>query len=236
MAKRNNRISILYQDRDLIALNKPPGILSVPLKDGRSRNLLELLNEYLLSSKCKAGIVHRIDRYTSGVVLFAKRPKARTELVRQFRARSPRRIYLALIYGQLKNPQGELRHYLKLTTRSFSQVISNRKDPDAAEAVLRYRLLEQFSSAALVEVELVSGLKNQIRAQFAAIGHPLVGDQQYPGHGRKTEDIPLDRQALHAHILGFQHPSTSEFIEVEAPLPKDLKQLLQSLRTADTVR
>jgi len=232
MASRSNRISILYQDRHLIVVNKPAGILTVPLKNGQSRNMLQLLDDYLMSSKCRAGVVHRIDRYTSGAVLFAKHPDVRAKLVRQFRAHTPRRVYLALVYGQLQNPQGELRHYLKLTNRSFGQVVSRCSDPDATEAILRYRLVEQFLPAALVEIELETGLKNQIRAQFAANGHPLIGDRQYPGAGSKAKNISLNRQALHAHILSFQHPMTSSAVEVTAPLPADLQRLLQRLRTA----
>lgn len=215
---------IVHEDVHLLVADKDPGILTVPIPGKHSRNLKELLDQYLTSQKRKALPVHRIDRYTSGLVVFAKNEKAKARLVTQFRARSPERVYLALVRGEGMEAQGTLRHRLELTTDGFRQRVVRK---GGTEAVTHYRVAERFPGVTLLEVRLESGLKNQIRVQFRAAGHPLVGDRHYsPGESR---EVQLKRQALHAWKLGFVHPGTGKPVRYEAPLAADMERLLTRL-------
>jgi 23S rRNA pseudouridine1911/1915/1917 synthase len=218
---------IVFEDVHLIVADKDAGILTVPIPGKRSRNLKELLDRYLRSQKRDALPVHRIDRYTSGLVVFAKNRRAWQRLVAQFRARSPERVYLALVRGEVAGDGGTLRHRLELTQDGFRQRIARQ---GGTEAVTHYRVLERLPGATLLEVRLESGLKNQIRVQFRAAGHALVGDRHY---AREEAGEPfLKRQALHAHRLGFLHPATGKPVSFEAPLAGDMERLIARLRKA----
>jgi 23S rRNA pseudouridine1911/1915/1917 synthase len=216
---------IVFEDRHMLVADKDPGVLSVPIPNKRSPNLKDLLDRYLLSQKREALPVHRIDRYTSGLVVFAKHPKARENLVAQFRARTPERVYLALVRGDLANDSGTLRHHLELTTDGFRQRVARE---GGTEAVTHYRVLERLRDATLLEVRLESGLKNQIRVQFRAAGHPLVGDRHYE-HSEQAEKT-LSRQALHAWKLVVVHPDNGKPLHLEAPPPRDFELTLERLR------
>lgn len=218
------RAGILYEDKDVIAVNKPAGILTVPIPGMKSANLQERLDDHLRKQKKQAWTVHRIDRYTSGVVLFAKNSRARKDLIRQFRNHEPGRIYLALIRGVPDPPEGELVHHMKRIKQGFRNVIVPKSDPKASEARLKYRVTERFKNTSLVEVALVTGLKNQIRVQFAELGHPTVGDRHYASD--EQEEKLIHRQALHASRLEFVHPGTKQTVALTAPWPKDFHRLI----------
>lgn len=218
---------IVFEDADLIVADKDPGILTVPIPGKSSRNLKDLLDRYLMGQKREAHVVHRIDRYTSGLVLFAKNRRARGALVAQFRQRTPERVYLALVRGVPAAESGTLRNRLELTADGFRQRVVRE---GGTEAVTHYRVVERLPAAALLEVRLESGLKNQIRVQFRAAGHPLVGDRHYARE--EAAEVKLGRQALHAWKLSFVHPGTGKPVSFEAPLPRDLERALRSLRQA----
>ncbi|MHB8766622.1 MAG: RluA family pseudouridine synthase, partial [Deferrisomatales bacterium] len=173
---RQRPFRIVHEDSHLLVADKDPGILTVPLPGKQSRNLKALLDRYLVSQKREALPVHRIDRHTSGLVVFAKNRGAWQHLVAQFRARTPERVYLALVRGEVPAESGTLRHRLELTTDGFRQRVVTQ---GGTEAVTHYQVAERLGGATLLEVRLESGLKNQIRVQFRAAGHPLVGDQHY---------------------------------------------------------
>ncbi len=219
---------IVHEDRDLVVVDKPAGLLAVPIKGARVENLRDLLNAHLSRRRHKAIIVHRIDRYTSGLMVFAKHERAHAHLVRQFLAHTPRRIYLALVRGRPEPPQGELRHYLKLTRHGFRQAVVAGQGAGGTLAVTRYRVAEALEAASLLEVELVTGLKNQIRVQLAAAGVPVVGDRHYAPGERNAPGI--DHQALHAHRLGFLHPGSERYMEFRADPPEDFVRVLRALR------
>lgn len=225
MSRRGRPFEIIHTDSDLIVVSKPSGLLTVPIRASRAPSLLSLLNEFLGRQKVSAHIVHRIDRYTSGLVVFAKHPKARHELVRQFLEHSPVRTYLAVVVGSLSKDEGVLEHYMKRTDAGFRQSCKARRFPGSSQARLSFRVLERLKRCSVVEVQLDTGFKNQIRAQFAEIGHPLVGEQQYcrkdPRFGK------FDHQALHAWKLSFSHPTTKRELHFTAPLPGDLHALLK---------
>lgn len=218
---------IVHEDADVVVVDKKAGLLTVPIPGSRARNLKDLLDRYLQGRTGRALQVHRIDRYTSGLVVFAKTPRARELLVAQFRERTPERLYLAIVRGAVAQEAGALRHRLELTTHGFRQRVVAR---GGTEAVTHYRVLERLRGVTLLEVRLETGLKNQIRVQLQAAGHPLVGDRHY--EATEAQEARLARQALHAWRLGFTHPGTGRSVRYEAPLAADMERLLAALRGA----
>jgi 23S rRNA pseudouridine1911/1915/1917 synthase len=235
-APRQSRIqgtpfTIIYEDKDILVANKKAGILTVPIPGKSSKNLEEIINNYLISQKRSAQAVHRIDRFTSGLVVFGKGRNAWGNLVEQFREHTPERVYLAVVRGVPRKDEGTLRHQLKLTKNGFRQLVVRT---DGTLAITHYKVLEKFDGASLLEVRLETGLKNQIRVQFRAIGNPLVGDRHYsPG---EEEEVLLDRQALHAWKLSFKHPAEGRIVSFEAPLPQDMESLIARLRKGGAKR
>jgi 23S rRNA pseudouridine1911/1915/1917 synthase len=174
--------------------------------------------------------VHRIDRDTSGVVLFAKDGRTHAALKQQFRERTPERVYLAVVYGHPVPESGRWRDYLVWDGRALIQKETDAKDPRAAEAISHYRLVEKFASTSLIEVRLTTGKRNQIRIQARLRGHTLVGEVRYTFGPDELRPIPFKRQALHAWRLAFQHPVGKRPMTCEAPLPADIQKLLADLR------
>ena len=231
-------LPIVYEDDALVVLDKPPGLLAVPLPvDRRSdaRSVFEDLKAYLAKrGRRRPFVVHRIDRDTSGLVLFAKSAAAQQTLKAQFKRREPERVYLAIVYGRPSPPSGTWRDTLAWDRRSLIQKETSPRDPRGKEAVSRYRVVEQFARAALVEVTLVTGRRNQIRIQARLRGHTLVGEQRYVFGPDDLRPIMFDRQALHAHRLAFRHPGDGRVLRFEAPLPADLAALVDRLRRRES--
>ncbi len=225
---RSRGYGMIHEDAHLLVVDKDPGILSVPIPDKHSANVQDLLNRYLEPTKQRALTVHRIDRYTSGLIVFAKNRRARERLVAQFRAHTPERFYLALMRGQPEDDEGVLEHRLELTLDGFRQQVVSK---GGTLAVTHYRVLERMPAACLLEVQLDTGLKNQIRVQFAAAGMPLVGDRHYDP--REAQD-PLRRQALHAWRIGFAHPADGELVQFQAPIPVDFERAMERLRLGES--
>jgi 23S rRNA pseudouridine1911/1915/1917 synthase len=176
--------------------------------------------------------VHRIDRDTSGLVLFARTPEARAALKDQFERRAPTRVYQAVVEGTVDPPRGTWRDQLAWDAERLRQRKAHATDARGKDAVAEYSVIEQFEQAALVEVSLVTGKRNQIRVQAGLRGHPLLGERQYRfGSPPEPPGVPhIGRQALHAWRLGFHHPTTSRLVTVTAEPPTDFTQLLASLR------
>ena len=170
-------ISVLYEDDAVVVLDKPAGLLAVPIKGSDTPSALSLLSAELKLKRERASVVHRIDRFVSGALLFAKTGVARDALVRQFLDHTPVRQYLAVLRGRLDLEAGTLVHYFR--RQGMFQQLRTARDPQAARAELRYSVERLFADASLVRVELVTGLQNQIRAQFSAMGHPVIGDRKY---------------------------------------------------------
>jgi 23S rRNA-/tRNA-specific pseudouridylate synthase len=168
---------------------------------------------------------HRIDRYTSGLVAFARSRAAWAALRSQFASGAPERVYLAVATGRVERERGTLEHRLVEDPRSLKV----RASPRGRRAASAYRVLERFPHATLLEVHLDTGRRNQIRVQLAAEGHPLVGDHSY---GKPSPLI--GRTALHAARLAFDHPTTGKRVELASPLPRDLERLVSRLRKGDS--
>ncbi len=222
---RPARFQVLYEDSDIIAVNKAAGILSVPFQGGDSPNVYGLLKRYLARKKQRPSIVHRIDRYTSGILVFAKHDRARENLVRQFMRHLPRREYLAIVRGEPARKEGILVHHLRQIRSGFRQTVQEKPGKDTEEARLRYRVLRSANAVSIVAISLDTGLKNQIRAQFAAIGHPVVGDRQYSED--EAANSSIDHQALHAGYLQIVHPRTGKKMQFSIEPPRDFREFAE---------
>lgn len=228
-AKDDYGFSVVYEDDELFVVDKPAGMLAVPIPGSSVMNMLDLVQAYFdESSYADANTAHRIDRYTSGLMVFAKTKEAYHHLFEQFKNHLPKRSYLAVVRGLLDTDYGELTHHLKLVKDGFRNIVVDENDKDAAPARLTFKVEERFLSTSLVRVNLDTGLKNQIRVQFNAIGHQLVGDRHYAPKEEKEQLI--NRQALHAREISITHPSTGEVIQFTADLPADMLRLLDHYR------
>jgi 23S rRNA pseudouridine1911/1915/1917 synthase len=227
---RHNRLSgklvRLYEDDAVVALDKPAGLATVPVKGSDTPSAWSLLSAELKTRRQRAFVVHRIDRFTSGILLFAKTEADRDTLVRQFLAHTPVRQYLAVIRGHLSSKEGMLVHYFR--REGMFQKLTTERDPQAARAELRYVVERSLRAASLVRVTLVTGLQNQIRVQFSAIGHPVIGDRKY--HPAESSERRIARVALHAVRLQFIHPRSGQSVSIECDPPSDFQSLLQALR------
>jgi 23S rRNA pseudouridine1911/1915/1917 synthase len=225
-------LRIVYEDDALLVVNKPAGLLAVPL-DRRSGadSAYDRIKRYVQGrGKDRPVVVHRIDRDTSGLVVFGKDERAGRRLKEQFIQLQPERTYWAVVHGRPRPEQGTWRNRLAWDREALIQRESDRVDPGGSDAVSEYRVLERFTHASLIEVRLVTGRRNQIRLQAQLHGHPLVGERQYAPVGPPPRREAFPRQALHACRLAFRHPIDNRRLEFEAPLPPDLADLLARLR------
>jgi 23S rRNA pseudouridine1911/1915/1917 synthase len=218
-------IAVLYEDDAVVAVDKPAGLPAVPIAGSNAPSAWTILAAELKRRRQGAFVVHRIDRFTSGVLLFAKTRTARDVLVRQFLKHTPVRQYLAVVRGRLAEKEGKLVNYLRRD--GMFQKTSRESDPEAARAELSYSLERPLRDASLVRVTLVTGLQNQIRVQFSAAGHPVIGDRKY--RAEEASERRIARVALHAASIGFPHPVTRETVTVESPLPADMRSLIAGL-------
>lgn len=228
-------LSVLHEDEAIVVVDKPAGLLVEPLpgRHGEEPTLVNLLADYdRHAPRARSYVVHRIDRDTSGLVLFARTPAARDALKAQFRQHMPERVYRAVVLGRPAPTTGTWRDSLAWDPSSLRQRKAHGRDSRASDAEARYQVTEPFADAALIEVQLVTGKRNQIRVQAAMRGHPLLGERQYRfGAPPEPPTLPhIDRQALHAWKLGFIHPTTGHRVQYVSTLADDFTALLAALR------
>jgi 23S rRNA pseudouridine1911/1915/1917 synthase len=221
----SRKLTVLYEDDAVVVLNKPAGLPAVPIKGSRTDSAWSLLSAQLERKRQHAFVVHRIDRFTSGILLFAKTQRDREALIQQFLSHTPVRDYLAVLRGHLKNKQGTLVHFLR--REGMFQKLCSENNAGAARAELRYSVEGHLRGASLVRVALVTGLQNQIRVQFSAIGHPVIGDRKY--HPAESSERLIARVALHAARLQFVHPRTGAPVSIDCEPPQDFQYLVQKL-------
>lgn len=234
--RADEALQIVYEDESLVVVDKPPGLLTVPLA---RRETAGTVQDFLVALFRGRGmkpphVVHRIDRDTSGLVVFARNPRAQAALKAQFRRREPERVYLAVVWGRPDPAEGTWVDTLVWDGEALAQEAVDPRHPRGARAMTRYRTVERFTDAALLELRLHTGKRNQIRIQAALRGHPLVGERQYVNSRDAGRSIDFPRQALHAHRLAFRHPSSGAPVQFEAPLPADFEDLLRRLRAGVT--
>jgi 23S rRNA pseudouridine1911/1915/1917 synthase len=225
-------LRIVYEDQSLIVVDKPAGLLAVPLpRRAEAPSVYDLIEQHFRHrGKRKPFVVHRIDRDTSGLVVFAKSAAVQAHLKEQFKRRLPERVYLAVVYGAPEPASGVWRDHLVWDRRALVQKETHPRDPRGREAISEYRTLEAFPGAALIEVRLRTGKRNQIRLQARLRGHTLVGEERYVYGPETLRPIKFPRQALHAARLEFLHPVEGRALVFVAPLPDDITELLRQLR------
>lgn len=225
-------LDIAYEDDVLVVVNKPAGVLTVPLE--RKRDAPSVFDQIVMylkpAGRRRPFVVHRIDQDSSGLVVFAKDPISQGRLKAQFKRREPERVYLAVVYGKPDPPSGTWRDRLVWDTTALIQKETHPRDPQGTDAICEYTTLETFRDASLIEIRLETGRRNQIRIQARLRGHTLVGEQRYTYGPDSLRTIAFGRHALHARRLAFRHPVDERAMEFEAPLPKDLEDLLVRLR------
>ena len=235
-------LSILYEDRDVIVLNKPPGLVVHPGAGHKSGTLANALLFHCpglegLGDGIRPGIVHRLDKETSGCIVVAKNDLAYKSLSRQFKMRKVRKVYLALVYGEVKTPAGVIKLPIGRHPKDRKKMSTQSRQSRSTET--RWKIKEGFSGVTLLEVDLKTGRTHQVRVHCAAMGHTVVGDAKYGKKGRwkrvpsrQTREVlrTVRRQMLHAWQLTFLHPKTEELISFESPLAKDMASVLDSLR------
>ncbi|HZJ02678.1 MAG TPA: RluA family pseudouridine synthase [Thermoleophilia bacterium] len=219
-------VCVLYEDEWLLVVDKPAGMVVHPAKGHRSGTLVNALAGRGISGgeDFRPGIVHRLDRDTSGLMMVAKSPGVHRRLQEMIRAREIDRRYLALVHGDLANPSGTIEAPIgRDPVRRKTMTVGGS---GSRSAVTHFRVLERLGDFTLIEARLETGRTHQIRVHFLAIGHPVAGDPVYA----RRDPLALGRQFLHSHSLRLSHPRTEEDLSVQSELPAELEEILGVLR------
>jgi RluA family pseudouridine synthase len=219
---------LLYEDRDILVVDKPPGLLTVGTDSDKSRTVYFILTDYVRKGSARSQnrvyIVHRLDRETSGVLVFAKNEEAKLRLQGQWQETEKK--YLAVVYGKCKKRSETITTYL---AENKARVVYSTSDPEKGKlSHTAYRMLRQTKDFALLEVDLLTGRKNQIRVHLAGIGHPIVGDKKY-GKGDESHA----RLALHARTISFKHPFSGKQLVFSAEVPAYFSKLAGGISRED---
>ena len=231
-------LDIRYEDEDLLVMNKPAGLVVHPASGEETATLVHALLYHCrgqlsgIGGVERPGIVHRIDKDTTGCLVVAKNDFTHTRLSDQFKERSVNKIYLAIVCGELAHERGEIRAALARHPNHRMSVVVD--DEDGRDARTSFRLLERFAGATLVEAKIHTGRTHQIRVHFQHIGYPLAGDAIYgKRHNARLKERlgrAIPRQMLHSHLLEFVHPRDGRPMSIRVPPPADFDQLLEALR------
>jgi 23S rRNA pseudouridine1911/1915/1917 synthase len=225
-------LKILFEDADILVLNKPAGLVVHPAPGHSDGTLVNALLHHCkdikgIGGELRPGIVHRLDRDTSGVLVIAKNDLAMAGLSAQFKSREVRKQYAALVWGQPVPAQGTIKTLVGRSSHDRKKM--SAKPASGRPAITHYETIQKFPEVSLLRVRIETGRTHQIRVHLAHIGHPVVGDTQY-GRARKTiRPVPAERQMLHAEQLAFAHPRTGLPLEFKAPIPEDMRTLLKQL-------
>ena len=231
---RHPKLRVVYEDDALIVVEKKNGLLTVPVKaDSKETTVFSILKEYVRkqSHRNTVHVVHRLDRETSGLLVFAKSPELQEYMRTYWRQLVTKRTYVALVEGKLEKKEGKITSWLTENPRT-ALVSSSPVDNGGQLAITNYKVLRESNlqtdemdlgaAYSLVELNLETGRTNQIRVHMASMGHPVVGDRKY-GHG--NESSPIDRLCLHARVLEFIHPMTEKKVRFEASTPKEFARI-----------
>jgi 23S rRNA pseudouridine1911/1915/1917 synthase len=223
-------LDIAYEDSDVIVINKPRGMVVHPAPGHTSGTVVNALMYHCkdlsgINGELRPGIVHRIDKDTSGLLMAAKHDKAHASLAAQLKDHSVTRKYIAVVHGNIAHDHGTIDAPIGRDSNDRKMYTVTEKN--SKHAVTHFLVLERFGDYTMVELKLETGRTHQIRVHMKFIGHPLVGDPMY---GR-SKGMQMNGQALHAAILGFVHPMNETYLEFSAPLPDDMEHLLERLRT-----
>ncbi len=223
-------LDILYEDEDLLMVNKPKGMVVHPAAGHRTGTLVNAVMYHCrgqlsgINGVMRPGIVHRIDRDTTGVLVICKNDHAHNHVAEQLKEHSITRKYTAIVTGVLKEDEGTIDAVIGRHPTERKKMAAGVKN--GKHAVTNYRVLQRFAGHTLIECQLETGRTHQIRVHMASIGHPILGDTVY---GSSRNPYHLEGQALHARVLGLVHPVSGAYVEVEAPLPEYFQMLLKKL-------
>lgn len=223
-------LNIVYEDEDVIVLNKPQGMVVHPAHGNYTGTIVNALLSHCdnlsgINGVMRPGIVHRIDKDTSGIIIIAKNNEAHVSLSEQLKEHSITRRYTALVEGVVKPDEGTIETMIGRNPRNRKEMAIVSRN--GKRAVTHYTVLERFENYTLIEARLETGRTHQIRVHMAHIGHPIVGD---PVYGFKKQKFHTEGQLLHARVLGFIHPRLGEYREFEAPLPDYFVSILSKIR------
>ncbi len=224
--KKLKGLTIIYEDKDLLVVDKESGLLSVSTgKELLKETAYNIINDYVKgkNAKEKAYVLFRLDRETSGLMVFAKNPEIQEDLQHEWILHPPKRSYLGVIEGPLVPAKGTITHWL--TENKNFVVFASKTDNGGLEAVTEYETIKSNSRYSVIRLTPTTSRKNQLRVQLQFIGHPIVGDKKY---GSKIS--PLRRIALHADELEFTHPRTKEKIQLSSPLPKKMQVMVDAIQ------
>lgn len=231
----NLPVEVVWEDEHMIVVNKPPEMAMYP---GLGHDSGTLMNAVVavcrklssVGAPLRPGVVHRLDKDTSGLIVIAKDDATHHNLAEQFKERGIEKHYLTLVYGNLRQDKGEIKTLIGRSAASRKKM--SAKPRRGKEAITQYEVIKRLKSASLVKVRIITGRTHQIRVHFASIGFPVLGDTLY---GKKTSitfgqrQINFPRQMLHAYHLKLTHPVTNEIMEFNAPMPEDMKRALEEL-------
>lgn len=230
IAPENIPLDILYEDEDVIVVNKARGMVVHPAAGVSSGTLVNALLAHCkdlsgINGALRPGIVHRLDKDTSGVMIAAKNDAAHRSLAEQIQEKTAKRVYWAILTGNIREEEGVIHGAIGRNPKDRQKMAVVREN--GKDATTNFRVLERFGAYTLVECRLMTGRTHQIRVHMAYIGHPVLGDPKY---GAKKCPFSIEGQALHSKTLMFTHPRTGEKMEFEAPLPEDMQIILDELR------
>ncbi|MFC2160798.1 RluA family pseudouridine synthase [Acidobacteriota bacterium] len=225
----NIPLKILFEDKDILVIEKPSGLVVHPGAGSANHTLVNALLYFCASlrdvgEEDRPGIVHRLDKDTSGVMVVAKTQMAYVELQRQFKAREVEKLYLGLVWGRMPEKTGQISWAIGRHEKHRQRISIRTNKPKAAET--HFTVRQEWSDFSLLEMRPYTGRTHQLRVHFSASGHPLVGDTIY---GRKKTKLPISRLFLHALQLSFVHPETKNRVEFDSPLPIELTEYLEKL-------
>ncbi|MFH0878897.1 MAG: RluA family pseudouridine synthase [Lentisphaerota bacterium] len=226
-------LDVLYEDADLIVVNKPPGLVTHPAPGHEDGTLVNALLHHCrdlggIGGELRPGIVHRLDKDTSGVLVIAKNQFSMPALVAQFKSRAVRKEYLALVWGWPQKASGTIETLIGRNPHDRKKM--SAKPSHGRPAITHYEILRFYANTSLLRIRIETGRTHQIRVHMAFAGHPVVGDKQY---GRAPRDVPrveAPRQMLHAERLALKHPRTGKLLQCIAPMPLDMEEVLKTLK------
>lgn len=223
-------LDIIYEDKDIIIVNKPKGMVVHPAPGNKTQTLVNALlnhtdNLSTINGPIRPGIVHRLDKDTSGLLIVAKNNFAHENIVKQLKNHEIKRIYVALVHGIIAREQATINAPIGRNPKNRLKMAVTTVN--SKEAITHYRVIERFDRYTYVELSLVTGRTHQIRVHMAYINHPVVGDPLYT---RRKNEFGIKSQLLHAKKLAFKHPTTGRYMEFEAEVPEEFRQTIKLLR------
>ncbi len=224
-------LDIVYEDEHMLVVNKPQGMVVHPAAGNYSGTLVNALMAHCghnlsgINGEIRPGILHRIDKDTSGLLMVAKNDKAHLGLSEQIKEHSLTREYLALVHGRIKEDSGTIDAPIGRDEKDRKKMTITQKN--SKDAVTHFFILERFEKYTFIRCRLETGRTHQIRVHMSKKGHPIVGD---PVYGTKKEDFKLNGQLLHAHMIGYVHPVNGEYMEFSRPVPEYFEEVLEKLR------